>query len=387
MLNMLGRSFSIPSLSEVPVTQTFVLTGMIIVQGGPPHHFLLIERFHQGKILLYDNLKGHKWIHSSQLKSKSFVWGFKFRRQDQQQYSFQPEQYKAIAPCVLGDVKPPKPPKEAKAPKSRHNPTLGINAKKYRFLIKSSKPKEVSNAEAPAPHLGVDEPNQSQNTAQANAQASEESTDQPGLPHLKFTDGTESPHHGIPMAGPPTANNVHYPSIQQDPEQDDLSGQHGIPMAGCSSANPPHSPSPQQEPARTQVACDQHDMPIDDLRTTHQQQCTPAQHPHTGDEAGRCQHGIPLDGSVAATSQQPNAINDPGGEDGGGLYSHGLNQQKDATQVLQQDQAQISATVKGDDLQPPVKRDEKDGDQTYDREKDVSPPKRVKFSEIYPYAI
>jgi hypothetical protein len=50
-------------------------------------------------------------------------------------------------------------------------------------------------------------------------------------------------------------------------------------------------------------------------------------------------------------------------------------------------QAQVSATVKGDDLQPPVKRDEEVGGHAYDREKDASPPKRVKFSEMYPYAI
>ena len=364
-----------------------MLTGIIIVQGGPPHHFLLIERFHQGKILLYDNLKGHKWIPSSQLKSKSLVWGFIFRRQDQQQYSFQPKQYKAIAPCALGDAKPPKPPKEAKAPKSRPNPALGINAKKYRFPIKPSKPKETSNAGVPTSHLNVDEPNQSQNTAQANARTSEESTNQPCLSRPKFTGGNESHHHGIPMAGPPTTNNVHCPSTQQEPGHDNRSGQHGIPMAGFPSANPPHCPPTQQELARTQVACNQHEIPIDDLHTTHQQQCIPAQHPHTGDEAESCQHGIPMDGPSAANPQYAKEIKDPGGEDCGGAHSHGRNWQKDTAHVLLQEQAQVPATVKGDDLQPPVKRDEEAGGHAYDREKDASPPKRVKFSEMYLYAI
>ena len=270
MLNKLGRSFYIPSLSEDPVTQTFVLTGIIIVQGGPSHHFLLIERFHQGKILLYDNLKGHKWIPSSQLESKSLVWGFVFRRQDQQQYSFQPKQYKAIAPCALADTKPPKPPKEAKAPKSRPNPALGINAKKYHFPIKPSKPKEASDAGVPTSHLNVDESNQGQNTAQANARTPDESANQPCLSLQKITGGNESHHHGIPMAGPLTTNNVHCPSTQQELGPDNRSGQHGIPMAGFPGTNPQYCPPTQQELAHTQDACNQHEIPKYPLMTSTQ---------------------------------------------------------------------------------------------------------------------
>jgi len=99
-----------------------------------------------------------------------------------------------------------------------------------------------------------------------------------------------------------------------------------------------------------------------------------------------------MDGPSAANPQQVEEIKDPGGEDGGDTHSHGRggakeNWQNDTAHVLLQEQAQVSATVKGDDLQPPVKRDEEVGGHAYDREKDASPPKRVKFSEMYPYAI
>ena len=49
------------------------------------------------------------------------------------------------------------------------------------------------------------------------------------------------------------------------------------------------------------------------------------------------------------------------------------NWQNDTTHLLPQEQAQVSATVKGDGLQPPVKRDEEVGGHAYGREKDASP--------------
>ena len=100
-LNFLGRSFNVLSIGNNPVSQAFVVTGIIIAQGEFSHHFLIIERCHKDKVLIYDNLQGHKWIPTEQLTATSVVWGFIFRQQDHQSYSFQPKQYKAIAPDTL----------------------------------------------------------------------------------------------------------------------------------------------------------------------------------------------------------------------------------------------------------------------------------------------
>ena len=77
-LNFLGRSFNVLSIGNNPVSLAFVVTGIIIVQGEFSHHFLIIERCHKDKVLIYDNLQGHKWIPTEQLTTTSVVWGFIF---------------------------------------------------------------------------------------------------------------------------------------------------------------------------------------------------------------------------------------------------------------------------------------------------------------------
>ena len=129
-LYFLGQSFNVPTASTNPVSQAFIVTGIIIVQGKSSHHFLIIERCNKGQILLYDNLRGHTWIPIEQLKATSLVWGFIFRRHDHQPYAFQPPQYKAIAPDTHQFNKRPHRPKQ---PKSKPKNTLGISARRYNF--------------------------------------------------------------------------------------------------------------------------------------------------------------------------------------------------------------------------------------------------------------
>ena len=73
-LHFLGRSFNAPTASTNPVSQAFIVTGIIIVQGKSSHHFLIIERCNKDQVLLYDNLRGHTWIPIEQLKATSLVW-------------------------------------------------------------------------------------------------------------------------------------------------------------------------------------------------------------------------------------------------------------------------------------------------------------------------
>lgn len=99
VINLLGKSFNLPSISSKPLSQDFVLAGIIVAQGAPPNHFLVFERCHNDRIFLYDNLQGHKWVSIKQLRADSFVWGFTFRRQDQQfdnHTSFNPNNTKPL---------------------------------------------------------------------------------------------------------------------------------------------------------------------------------------------------------------------------------------------------------------------------------------------------
>ena len=63
-----------------------------------------------------------------QIKPKSLAWGFIFRRHDQQPTSFQPEQYKAIAPVSVSEANQTKASKASKASKAAKKPPLGVNA-------------------------------------------------------------------------------------------------------------------------------------------------------------------------------------------------------------------------------------------------------------------
>ena len=188
-----------------PTVQTFVLTGILIVQGGPPHHFLVAERTHQEQVLIYDNLQGHKWIPVNQIKPKSLAWGFLFRRHDCQPYSFQPEQYKVIAPSTLNEADQSKTSKLSKPVKKV---PIGVNASKYSNIPKPKKtplgpsrvPSPVDNA--PPPHL-------------ASPQAAQENTNQPDATVIQVRTTDRTPmlnQRGCPTTGSLAAEKQ-YPDV------------------------------------------------------------------------------------------------------------------------------------------------------------------------------
>ena len=151
VIHLLNQQYNVPSLGQDPVVHPFLLTGILVVQGGPPHHFLVTERFHQRRVLVYDNLQGHKWIPVDQIQNKSLAWGLIFRPQNQQSYSFQPEQYKVISPSVLTEADKSKGSKTSKT--TKQPPPLGINAGKYNYAPSSKKyPPERPPDPACPPH-------------------------------------------------------------------------------------------------------------------------------------------------------------------------------------------------------------------------------------------
>ena len=137
VLRFLDQTFDVQSLASNADPQSFTVTGILTVQGHSSHHFVIIERFHQQKVLLYDNLIGYKWLPLDELRPNSKAWGFIFRKQDHKHYSFQPQQYKAIAPDVRNA---PKPSPSCKSAQRKSKPSLGVNAKKYNCPALPSKP-------------------------------------------------------------------------------------------------------------------------------------------------------------------------------------------------------------------------------------------------------
>ena len=225
-LYFLGQSFNVPTASTNPVSQAFIVTGIIIVQGKSSHHFLIIERCNKGQVLLYDNLRGHTWIPIEQLKATSLVWGFIFRRHDHQPYAFQPPQYKAIAPDTHQFNKRPHRPKQ---PKSKPKNTLGISARRYNFSNLPKKtlrndfvptdPPEALQCKQADPHIEVP--------------PSCESLRQNDIPaHTSPAHNGAGNQHGVPVVGCPPDNTHISPPLQNELASDDNSNQHGVPMVG-----------------------------------------------------------------------------------------------------------------------------------------------------------
>ena len=221
-LNFLGQLLNVPTLSANPVSQSFLITGIIIVQGKSSHHFLIIERWNGGQVLVYDNLRGHAWIPVEQLKATSFVWGFVFRRHEHQPYSFQPPQYKAIAPATLQCAKQSHRPKK---PKLKPKNILGISAKRYQApnlsrkkLGNNSTSDKLTEALDSKP---IDPPPPSENPFPADIPK-----------HTHPTHSSLDDQHGAPVVGyPPGTEHTSLP-LQNEPAGNDHRSHHGVPMVG-----------------------------------------------------------------------------------------------------------------------------------------------------------
>ena len=271
-LHFIGQSFNASTASTNPVSQAFVATGIIIVQGKSSHHFLVIERCNENQVLLYDNLQGHTWIPIEQLKATSLVWGFIFRRQDHQPYSFQPQQYKAIAPDTHHSNKQPHRPKQ---PKTKPKNTLGINARRYNFSnlpkktlrndVGSTDPPEVLQCKQTDPH--------------AEFPPACESVHQNNIPaHTSPTHNGEGDQHGVPVVGCPPNNPRNSPLLQTELASDGNSNQHGVPMVGYAPSAAQSEVPIQQKDQGDDIAEGQRGVPTVGLPAL--------------DQHGNCQHSL-----------------------------------------------------------------------------------------------
>ena len=395
-LNFLGRSFNVLSIGNNPVSLAFVVTGIIIAQGEFSHHFLIIERCHKDKVLIYDNLQGHKWIPTEQLTATSVVWGFIFRQQDHQSYSFQPKQYKAIAPDTLTTNQQTHGHKQLKVkPKN----TLGINARRYNF---PKQPKKISRNDATSTHL-VEEPQQEQTDLPTESPSLNESVHHNDTPsHTPLVHGSKHDQHGVPMVGTPSCSLQHCPPAQHDADDHYQNNQHGVPVFGSVAATSHQCTHTQQEDPCDKKADGQRGVPmVNHLADNHHagtcyplrdditSETRPPTHNHTADNA------MPANTASNAeiTAQEPTqAEPTPSFPDADGKKIHSkpaaLPEPKTAVHSLatttgpppegNSDCLRPSLHDSNDVLNCPAGRD---------KDKDTSPPKRIKYSEVHPYAI
>ena len=214
VVGLLEQTFDVQSLNSNAESRPFTVTGILTVQGNTAHHFVVIEKYQQQQVLLYDNLSGYKWLPISDLLLHSKAWGFILRKQDHGQYSFQPSQYKAIAPDVR---KIPEPSPGRKSAQRKATPALGVNAKKYNCPPLPGKPSKnapkIGSQPAPTP---CTIPHKEHGTPLTESQQEQQTAEK----HNE--QGMAKAHGGVLIVGqtPVASNNTNDPAeISSEPDK------------------------------------------------------------------------------------------------------------------------------------------------------------------------
>ena len=133
-VDLLDQTFDVQNIGSNPTVQQFRVSGLIVVQGTSSHHFFVIEKVDQDRVLIHDNLAGCHWIPIRDIRQPACVWGIVFRHSEHPKYSFQPVQYKAIAPNTAN----PKTHQCKKKLKPKNG--TGVDSRKYELTGTSRKP-------------------------------------------------------------------------------------------------------------------------------------------------------------------------------------------------------------------------------------------------------
>ena len=371
-LNLLGLLFDVPTLSANPVSQPFIITGIIIVQGKSSHHFLIIERCNEGQVLVYDNLRGHVWIPVKQLKATSVVWGFVFRRHEHQPYSFQPPQYKAIAPATLQCAKQSH---RLKKLKLKPKNTLGISAKRYQ--APSFSRKKLGN------HSTSDKLTKALNDKTIDSPLPGENLPPDDIPkHTHPEHSGAGDQHGVLVVGyPPTTEHTSLP-LPNESAGNDHCCHHGVHMVGLGPPFPHGStPIPQtgQNDDITGDMSESHcgaptvgrtDTPLNDNVTLlradlSSKELAAVPYPHETEAL------TPV--SITASAQ---------------CSKHEHTPAEDVRSCPDDNCNKFSPScAHADSFRPPASGENCAPQSSFVKEKDASPPKRAKHSKVHPYAI
>ena len=234
VIGLLERTFDVQPLNINAESRPFTVTGILTVQGNTAHHFVVIEKYQQQQVLLYDNLSGYKWIPISDLPLNSKAWGFILRKQDHRQYSFQPSQYKAIAPDVR---KIPEPSSGRKSGQRKATPALGVNAKKYNCPPLPGKPPKNApkndNQPTPAP---CSIPQKEQDTSVTEIRQEQQTTEK------QIVQCGGNAHGGVLIVGqtPVTSDSTNHPADISS-ESDQQRDHPGVLRVGDAPTDEPHN--------------------------------------------------------------------------------------------------------------------------------------------------
>ena len=234
VVELIEQTFDVHPLNNNAESRPFTVTGILTVQGNTAHHFVVIEKYQQQQVLIYDNLSGYKWLPISDLPMNSKAWGFILRKQDHRQYTFQPSQYKAIAPDVR---KLPEPSSGRKSGQGKATSTLGVNAKKYNCPPLPGKPsKNVSKTDNQPTPAHCTTPQEEQNTS-----ISEIQQEQP-KPETQVVQHDGNAHGGVLIVGqtPIASDGTNHPTDIPS-ESNQQHGHPGVLRVGDAPTDEPHN--------------------------------------------------------------------------------------------------------------------------------------------------
>ena len=366
---LLGQAFDVQNIGSNPTCQLFRVSGLIMVQGRTSHHFFVIEKVDHDKVLLHDNLLGYRWIPINEVRQPVRAWGFILRHNEHPTYSFQPVQYKVIAPNAAN----PKMPPCRKKLKPKNN--IGIDSKRYEF---SAIPKK-SSKKSPAPEdpIQMDKLANPARDSIVLATPTDLSTPAKSNP-MKVN------HRGVPMADSTSAEQAARSSDDANQDQALSCSHPRVPGADViTHHSDPHDGAPLQADQGTDDCLKNFGhLRLDCIADTlcnptqeDQQSTSPAETPPShllSEEQQAVPHqrmGTPSDTSIPESKGQPNPANVPASLPVMPLPD--INAQAD----------------RESDCPPPHQVDTCRFNGKSPKEKEVSPPKRTRFSELHPYAI
>ena len=366
--DLLDQTFDVQNIGSDPVFQRFRVSGLIVVQGTSSHHFFVIEKVDHDRVLIHDNLSGYHWIPIREIRQPACIWGFILRHNEHPSYSFQPIQYKAIAPNTTN----PKAHQCKKRLKLKHGP--GVDPKKYEFPGTS---KKTTKKSATTENL----PDKNNNATTPTNAATPEKSMNPE-PSIKAKPLLMN-HRGVPIAD----NTLSEQTLQPNEEITHTHALSHHPRVPGDGALTHHSHLPEDIPLPPDQGTDEclHNLGHLNLDGDAGMGCNPTQvdQPSTSPPEALIpqsqQEGLP---TASYQEETPSKNPDPSDDV---IESSPTKATNDIPIVSFPDS---TMNANGDsNCPPPPMIDASHFNGHAAKEKEVSPPKRPRFSELHPYAI
>ena len=367
-IDLLDQTFDVQSIGSDPIFQKFRVSGLIVVQGTSSHHFFVIEKVDHDRVLIHDNLSGCHWIPIREIRQPACIWGFILRHSEHPSYSFQPAQYKAIAPKAAN----PKAHQCRKRLKPKNS--TGVDSRKYEFTGTSKKPpKKTATTEDPLE-------GNNNTTTPPDVTAQEDLTNPTTATKNK---PVMMNHRGVPMAD--STSGEQSSKLNDATTHNHTCGHH--PRVPGDDVPTHHSHPPEDVPLPSDQGTDEclHNLGHLNLHGETEMGCNPTQ----VDQLSTSPAETPLlqlpSGELPALSCQNVAPLQISNHSEEATESSPIKATNDIPVISLPDPA-ASANRDSDCPVPPM-IDASLFNGKASKEKEVSPPKRPRFSELHPYAI